>query len=319
MTKFLLVFATILFCTSNVFAQTSADLKRKQAEIQKDIDALRKSLDETKKYKKQGLAQYNLVQQKIRLREAQIANVNQQINLIQGDINESNREIVKLKHELDTLKVQYEKSVVYAYKNRSNYDFLNFIFSAVNFNDAVKRVAYLRSYRNYREEQAGTITRTQQQLQGKIASLNENKQRKNVALQEQSKQVEVLEEDKKEKQEVVSKLKSREKELMADMAAKRKQDITLKNAITAAIKKEIAKERERQRLADAEAARREADVAKTTTNNTAAAPTKTSTKPLRTLALDDRPETKALSESFEKNQNSLTVAGCGACDCYALW
>ncbi len=289
--------------------QTSGDLKKKQAEIQKEIDDLKRSLDETKKYKKEGLAQYNLVQKKIRLRENQINNINQQINYIQGDINQSGREITKLHRELDTLKMQYEKSVVYSYKNRSNYDFLNFIFSAGSFNDALKRVAYLKSYRNYREEQADNIQRTQQQLQKKITSLNENKLKKSEVLQEQSKQMRVLEDDKKEKEAVVSKLKSREKEITKDMNDKRKQDLSLRSAIKAAINREIAKEREKQRLADLEASKKES-AKEVKTENASSGNVATVKRPSSNVSktpslFDNRAEIKALSDNFEKNRGNL--------------
>ncbi len=77
----------------------------------------------------------------------------------------------KLKAELDTLKIQYAQSIVFAYKNRSSYDFLNFIFSANTFNDALRRIEYLKSYRAYREERAENIRNTQQLLQAKIDGL----------------------------------------------------------------------------------------------------------------------------------------------------
>ena len=149
-------------------AQSRADLEKESAAIRKQIEDVKQSLDETKRNRKETLGQLSLLQRKLRLREAAIQNISAQVNLIQTDMNQSWRDILKLRKELDTLKIQYAQSVVYAYKNRSNYDFLNFIFSATNFNDAVKRVAYLKSYRAYREERADNIARTQVTLQGKI-------------------------------------------------------------------------------------------------------------------------------------------------------
>src|SRR5580692_12751423 len=127
--------------------QTKADLEKERAQIQKEIDDVRQSLDETHRNKRETLGQLALLQRRLRLRESAIRNINQQIDVIEGDMNQSWREILKLRSELDTLRKQYEESVVYAYKNRSNYDFLNFIFSATSFNDAVKRVEYLKTYR----------------------------------------------------------------------------------------------------------------------------------------------------------------------------
>ena len=82
--------------------------------------------------------------------------------MIDDDIYLSNLEIYRLQKQLDTLKAQYARTIVYAYKNRSSYDYVNFIFSANSFNDAIKRIAYLKSYRAYREKQVNTILETQQ-------------------------------------------------------------------------------------------------------------------------------------------------------------
>jgi septal ring factor EnvC (AmiA/AmiB activator) len=305
---------TLFFVLSNlyVYAQqpSSSDLKRKQAEIQKEIDALRKSLDQTQKYKKQSLGQLALIQKKLRLREQQIANINQQVNAIQGDINKNWREIVKLRAELDTLTQQYEKSVVYAYMNRSNYDFLNFIFSADNFNDAIKRVSYLKSYRAYREEQAANIRSTQALLQGKIQGLNQNKAEKSKVLEEENKQRQVLAEEKKEKDAVVSKLKSQEKELNKSMAAKRKQDASLRAAISAAIRREIEAENKRMAAAKAAEDKKNAALKAEASKNGTTVPVGPVKAPERkatgsSSVFDNRPEIKAVSDNFEKNKGNL--------------
>ncbi len=309
MTRIIFFIAIILLGGSCAFAQANrSELEKQRAAIQREIDQVRNSLNETKKNKKETLGQLSLIQKRLRLRQSEIQNINQQISLIEGDINQSFRDISKLKLELDTLKNQYEKSVLYAYKNRSNYDFLNFIFSATTFNDALKRVAYLRSYRNYREQQAANIKNTQVLLEQKIAGLNENKQKKSVVLVEQNKQKQVLEVEKKEKDEVISKLKSREKELMTEMTAKRKQDQKVSLAINAAIRR--AREEAAKEAAAALKKKQTEDVAKnkTTTNPATVAPsTRTETKVSRQPAsvFDADPESKALSNDFENNRGSL--------------
>src|SRR5215213_10680525 len=124
-----------LISITALWQKSRSDLERERSEIQQEIERVRRSLDETKKNKKETLGQLALLQRKLRLREQAIRNINDQIGVIQSEMNQSWRDILRLRRELDTLKQQYEKSVVYAYKNRSNYDFLNFIFSATNFND----------------------------------------------------------------------------------------------------------------------------------------------------------------------------------------
>jgi septal ring factor EnvC (AmiA/AmiB activator) len=255
-------------------AQTRADLEKERAAIQKEIEDVRRSLDETHKNKRQTLGQLALLQRRLKLRESAIRNINDQINVIQSDMNESWREILKLRAELDTLRIQYSQSIVFAYKNRSSYDFLNFIFSATSFNDAMHRIQYLKSYRAYREERAENIRKTQDLLQSKIDGLKVTRAEKDDALKKQSKERQTLEVEKREKDAVVGVLQSQEKELRKQMAAKQRQDQKMEGAITAAIRRATdaaRKEAAKRSAADARAA---AD-----RNAAAAAAAKTSARP----------------------------------------
>lgn len=303
---------TILLASISITAlgqKSRSDLERERSEIQQEIERVRRSLDETKKNKKETLGQLALLQRKLSLREKAIRNINDQINVIQADMNQSWRDILRLRRELDTLKMQYEKTVVYAYKNRSNYDFLNFIFSATNFNDALKRVAYLKSYRAYREQQAANIETAQMQLNKRLDNLKVNREQKSLVLKEESKQRSELFSEKKEKDAVVSKLKSREKELNKDLANKQKADKKIKDAITAAIRREIDAEKKRQ--AAALAAKEKANPPATTTttpNNTNTGSTtvaKNEPKQKTLSVFDASPEEKLVSDNFEKNKNKL--------------
>ncbi|MBO9200398.1 MULTISPECIES: murein hydrolase activator EnvC family protein [Niastella] len=258
-TCFLTVTVSVTMFAQQQPGVSSDELKRKQAEIQHEIDDLRSTLKDTKKNTKAGLLQLTMVQKKLRLREQAIGNINQQINYIEGTIGKSKNEIERLKGELDTLKQQYAKSIVYAYKNRSNYDFLNFIFSASSFNDALRRVQYLRAYRLYREEQASTIKNTQVLLHDKITGLETSRKEKDVVLQKQEKQKEELEDEKKEKNDILSKLKAREKEISKELTSKQKADLKLKSAINSAIAREIKIARDKA-IAEARA-REEAEAA----------------------------------------------------------
>ncbi|MEP6746569.1 MAG: peptidoglycan DD-metalloendopeptidase family protein [Bacteroidota bacterium] len=303
--------ALLLFISFAAISQQpgKAELEKERAAIQKEIDDVKRSLDETKRNKKTSLAQLNAVQKRLQLREKEINVINQQMNLIEGDISQGWRDISKLKKELDTLKLQYGKSVVYSYKNRSNYDFINFIFSASSFNDALKRVSYLKSYRAYREEQANNIVRTQDQIQGKITSLNQSRVQKGLVLKEEDKAKEKLVDEKKEKDEVVNKLKAREKELNKEFADKKRQDAKISNAITVAIN--------RARAAAIAEARKNAEItgknnasANAANNKPSAATTAPSNEKKVAKApdfhpLDSDPAAKILSNNFEKNQHIL--------------
>ena len=232
---------TFFYLMNASLAQTPVpgrtDLEKERASIQKEIENVKRSLDITHKNRKQTLGKLVLLQKRLRLRELSIANINKQLNYIQSDINNSWSEIIKLKNELDTLRRQYAESVIYAYENRTNYDFLNFIFAASNFNDAAKRFEYLKSYRTFQEQRAYDILKTESLLQNKINGLKIKSFEKDEALIRQNKEKQVLEFEKKEKNITFKQLLSHEKELKKEMKLKQLKDRKLGNAIAAAIRR----------------------------------------------------------------------------------
>lgn len=339
MQRILVAVTLVFFCAFGAKAQQSSDeLKKKQSEIQREIDELRNTLNDTKKNKKASLGQLALVQKKLRLREQAISNINDQIDAIQNNISQNYNEINRLNKELDTLKDHYRKSIVYAYKNRSNYEFLNFIFSANSFSDALKRIEYLKSYRQYRENQAATIKNTQLQLNEKNDNLKASRRQKDDVLKEAEKEKRVLVDERKEKDEFLTKIKAREREISKEIDMKARADQKLKVAIRAAIDKEIKaaaaaarekaareekarlerqkelereREREKARLAAA-AKQQETEKPATTTQPAEPVVTKTAPapepkkQPARTESVfESTPEGMALSGGFEKQKGKL--------------
>jgi peptidoglycan hydrolase CwlO-like protein len=181
-----LLFACIIF-SAGAFAQSSDELKKKEQELKNELQELNRQYSDVQKSKKVSLRQLTLIKNKINKRQELINSINKQVRQLDDNIFQNERDIYRLRRELDTLKVKYAKSIVFAYKNRSNYDYLNFIFSANSFNDAIKRVEYLKSYRKQRETQLNTILKTQQVLEQKKSTFQNSIQEKNMALQEQSK------------------------------------------------------------------------------------------------------------------------------------
>ncbi len=231
----------LMFLIGPAFAQNpeKAELEKKKRQTLQEIEQLNRQYDEIKKNRKESLSHLALIQNKIRLRNQVIQNINRQVRVINKDIDYSYREMLRLRRDLDTLKMNYALNVVYSYKNRSNYDFLNFLFSASNFNDAIRRIAYTRAYRAYRTQQVEAIRKTESLYRDKINLLRDNRQEKTLALQDETKERTELEKDRNEQDHVVKKLKSREKEVNKIIAAKRKQANELEAAIKAVVRREI--------------------------------------------------------------------------------
>lgn len=302
------IFFLIAFAATAQQQLTKDQLEQQREQLKKEIQETEKALIETQKNTKVNVGQLSLINKKLNLQDNVVRNIGGEIKKLSDNIYLSQLEINKIKKILDTLKVEYAKSMVYAYKNRSNYDFLNFIFSANNFNDAIKRIAYLKSYRNYREMQAENILKTQAMLEDKIRRLSGMKDQKKDVLSEKDKELDKLQKQKEEKANIVNQLKGRQKELLAQVRAKRKQDAKLKNAITAMIRREIAKARaeaerkEKERLAALKNSK--TNDTKAGGSNTTASASKAASIPSGSVLVSSEAD-KELNASFEKNKGSL--------------
>ncbi len=260
MLKQLIVLLIVLTAAIAVSAQqTKEEIQKKQQQLQRELADLNSTLSDIKKSKKQSLSQLALVQRKIKAREELVSSINKQLHQIDDAIYLNSLDIYRYKRELDTLKANYAKSLVFAYRNRSNYDYLNFIFSANSFNDAMKRVAYLKSYRQFRETQVDNILKTQNLLQTKVSSLNLSKNEKSSTLQEQGKQLQQMEVDRKEKDNVVQDLKGQEKELASQIQDREATRKKLNNQLQLIIRREIAEARRKEAERQAQIAKQRED------------------------------------------------------------
>jgi len=304
-----------LFCVSGlltlcVSAQNSREeLQKREQELQKELTELNRLYNETQNNKKLSLKQLAIIKSKINRREELVNGINKQIRQLDETIYLKERDIYRLRRELDTLRMKYAKSIVFAFKHRSNYEYLNFLFSAVNFNDAIKRVTYLRSYRRNRETQAVAIAKSEILLKEKIELLSSSKQERMSTLQVQNEQLKVLQSDKKEQDKVVEQLKGKEKELTAQIRDKEKQRQRVQQAFQAIIRREIeeAKKRETARLKAQE------EKAKAQSGRTSGGPDVNEgvtgmAAPYRDRAytpLESTPEGREMSINFENNRGSL--------------
>ena len=315
------IFSALLFCILSLqsMAQTREELEKQRQQLRREIDETEKQLSSNKAKTKENLLQWKLINNKVALQDRVIDNISKDLRILDNNIYGIHKDIKRYDRLLDTLRREYAKSMVYSYKNRSNYEFLNFIFSASNFNDAVKRIAYLKSYRNYQEIQGENILRTQELRKKRIADLGGSKKEKSITLQSQNKEMSVLEIQQKEKDRILDELKKQGKTLNNQITAKKKQIQKVNNAIASAIRK-AQEEARREAFAKANAEeRRRKDAEKNTAKNTAkentSAAGNTNTKSISTPRVTApakklesvllNAENMALNNSFEKNRGAL--------------
>jgi hypothetical protein len=255
MTKRCSIFILLFISLSiGAIAQTNPsreELQKQEQSLRKELDELNELKNQIQKNKKTTLAQLNVIKSKIAKREALVNSIAQQVALIDNTIASNQQDVARLNTELDTLKSRYAKSIEFAYKNRSGYEYLNFLFSANSFNDAVKRITYLKSYRQNREAQAKAIAMSSLDLNDKINQLGLNKKDRVVTLNVQNDQLKVLVDDRKEQDKIISQLKGKEQEVTAQLKQKEAQRKKMQSALMSIIKRELAEaeKKEKERLA----------------------------------------------------------------------
>jgi septal ring factor EnvC (AmiA/AmiB activator) len=302
--------------------QTREELEKERQKLKKEIEETEKLLNSNKAQTNLNLRDWKLINNKLNLQDRVIDNINKDLRVLNNNMYSIQRDIYRYDKLLDTLKQEYAKSMVYAYKNRSNYDFMNFIFSAASFNDAIKRLTYLKSYRNYREMQGENILRTQDLRRKRREDLGGTKKQKNETLQTQSKEMQALELQQKEKDRILAELKKQGKQLNNQITAKQKQMQKVSYAIAAAIKKaqEEARKAALAKAAADEKKRKEAEkeMAKSNAGNSDVSNTGNNTKsvsvPAKTRTVVPAKSAESvllnagnteLNTSFEKNRGSL--------------
>ena len=261
----------LILLASNSFAQqpgnSRAELERRRQSILQSIRESQEQLAETKQNKNATMSQLRALQAKLDARMRLINNINQEMQSIEGNIQNSSRTVGQLNNNLSVLQMRYAQSVRYAYANRSSSAMLAFLFSAKDYNDAIRRMKYLRRYRNYRQQQAEAIRMTQGRIEQQIGVLNSEKLAKNTLLSAEEQQRRVLMQETNETNSIVKELKGKEAQLASDIAKNQKAAKQVERAVASIIAREIEEQRrkaqeEARRQALADAARKKAEEAK---------------------------------------------------------
>jgi septal ring factor EnvC (AmiA/AmiB activator) len=319
---FFILLSAILLSTTVVSAQSKSndqqELEKERQQLKAEIEQTQQQLDQNRQSTKVSRRDLSIINENLNRQQRVLKNVNKELSGIDNNITLSQRDVRRMSFLLDTLKQEYTSSMIYSYKNRSNVDFLNFILSASSFNDAIKRITYLKNYRSYRELQGENIIRTQKLLKNRIDELATNKEKKSAILQTQSKEIDILADQQKQKNDIVQKLKAQGYQLNNEIAEKQKQMRKVSAAISAAIKKaqddarrEAAKTAADKAAADKAEAKKEAEAAKklAAANPTATPitvkPIKPKPEPVKQQSVLLNSSNIATNVSFEKNKGHL--------------
>lgn len=253
------IYIFTLFFTIAAFAQkgttvsgTKSELQSKREAILQEIANAQALLDNAKANQKVTLTELSALNKKLALRQQLINNINLEIKTIGKDIDLTNKEVEVLNQRLAKYKMEYARSIRYAYRNKESQNMMVFVFSANTFNEMTRRMEYMKKYRQYRTVQAGRIRELQSSLSTKATHLNNRKVQRNTLLGDEQKHKAAIQADADQTNQAAQDLKSQVTDLSGQIAKNKAAAAQLDNAIRAQIQREIA---EAKRKAEEEARR----------------------------------------------------------------
>ncbi|MCE2685484.1 MAG: peptidoglycan DD-metalloendopeptidase family protein [Cryomorphaceae bacterium] len=293
-----------LSLTWHSFAQQDQkQLKREQQKLEKRISNTKKLLSKVKNNSQASLNEIRLIENQIKSREALVNLFDNQVRTAEMKIVQKKIEIKRLRAKLSSLKDQYRKMFLYAYKHRGNYNKVMYLLASSDYNEALRRNRYLKKVAKVQRKQAALIKQHQQLIYKEINQIDKEKQIKQQALLEKQNERQLIEKDKVKKEKSYQKFKKEEQALVSQLKEDERKKIQLKKQIDAAIRADIAKEQAREAARKAEQVKKQ-EKTPTTTAPTNSPATAATPAPKR-VATPVSTEGAAIGKSFETNRGRL--------------
>jgi septal ring factor EnvC (AmiA/AmiB activator) len=299
-------------------AQSKKDLQKQRDDINNKIEQTKKMIRDSERQQKSTIRQVQLLNEQLAFREQLIGNLNNDIHTIDGEIKRKNHYIGEMESQVNQMKQEYGRMIYNAFRQRTSYDKLMYIFASADFHQAYKRLKMTQRYADARKKQAFIISGKQEEIKSSVDELERDKTSKAQLADAKERERREVEADKTEQQQRLQSLKKEESKLRKQQdkqkADRDKLTARIQSVIAEEIRKENAKRMEEEKKAAAALAAKEAATKKTTsstsTAGTSAAAKTTSAAPVaetakKTTAMALAPETVLVNKDFEKNKGAL--------------
>ena len=216
------------------------ELEVQRIRLKNEIKQINSLLFSSKSTRKNIVTEVEDLQVKLEVRAELIRVTNAQANYLTRKINLNERTISQQRKELEILKEDYAKMIKNAYASKSLQNRLMFIFSSENFQQAYKRIKYLKQYTRYRRKQGIAIAEKTQLLQQLNTTLLEERTQKQQLVRENKAVQEQLKKERKQQQGLIKRLRRKERSLALQISKKEQQARAIDKEIDRLIKEAIA-------------------------------------------------------------------------------
>ncbi|MBI1184636.1 peptidoglycan DD-metalloendopeptidase family protein [bacterium] len=231
----------LVLCAGSAWAQSREELEKQRKQKLEEIAFTQKLIDQTGEAQKKNLNYLIIINRQIKNREQLIVTEHSVLKMLTRSIDQTELFILALESDINTLKEEYIEMAYFAFKNRSSYDYLLYIFASESLQEAWNRMRYIRFYNEIRTNQIELIKSTQQSLSHKITNLKSQINSKKELLENLELEKQKLQRDKTTKNEILGELKGKEKEFKDKLKEDQRIAKELDKAIEEIITAEIAK------------------------------------------------------------------------------
>jgi septal ring factor EnvC (AmiA/AmiB activator) len=236
----LFIFLAIGSSNANAQSQRQEELEEKRRELQQEIREIAKLLFAGEKEKKSIVSAIEDLNYKISVRKNLIRITNQQANLLTREINANQDEIFTRREKLKVLKEAYADMIVKSYKNRARGNKLMFLLSSSSFQQAYRRLQYIKQYADYQRQQAEVIKAETKQLQLLNQDLSAQKKDKQKLVDENKTAKLILVKELKDQQAFIEFIQKNLAKFSAQIKEKQKASEKLDKEIRELIREAIA-------------------------------------------------------------------------------
>lgn len=249
--------------------------EKQQKDLQRQIKDTENLISANDKSVRSQNRDLKIRQDEINKRKALIVSQQREIDVIIQEEDSLKNEIQFLQKSYAEKQKKYAAAVRHMYKWRSGYDEMSFVLSASDMFEGLRRMRYLRSYGQWRKQQATELEEQRlatEKAKNELEQTRSDRQRVLAAMDVERQNL-TLKQQEQERQ--VANLQQRNKELQSELDRDRKKMAEVEQTIQRLIQEEIRKAEEARKKAEEEA-RRKAEAEKKKKDKSASSSTSSS-------------------------------------------
>lgn len=238
--------------------KTSTEAKQLQEAAKREIRQTEAQIEDNEKKVKNSLTELGKLEGEIKQTQASINSLNSKLNKLQTEISSLEGGISSNEHQLSKLRSEYLKAVKKMRVTKKNKNNVVFIFSSKSFNEAMRRMRYLKEFSEWRNHQTDEINEKLLDLKKQKEALGKAQKEQSEALAQQKFNQKRLQNQHTQQEMLVNELKLNGASLQRHLKKKQQEATELGNLVSLLIAEEQkkAEEAELKRIAEEEAKRK---------------------------------------------------------------